>query len=320
MISVIIPAYNAEKTIKRTLSALTNQNYRDKYEVIVIDDGSIDDTIKIVSKFKNVKLISIKHSGPATARNVGVKNAKGNIILFTDADCVPSKNWIKNMIVPFKNKEIVGISGTYKTLNKNSLIARFAGYEIETRHEKLKKEKYIDFIGTYSAAYRKNIFLKFGGFDESFQIASGEDPELSFKINKAGLKMFFQPKAFVYHKHPDNILKFLRQKFWRGYWRVFLYKKHAYKIFRHSYTPKSLFVEEALTGVTCLFLFFGLTGLLSLYYGLLSLFVIFLFTLPFSLRVFIKDKTVGFLSPFIIILRNFFTGLGIIWGLLNFNK
>jgi GT2 family glycosyltransferase len=209
------------------------------------------------------------------------------------------------------------VGGSYRTLNKNSLIARFAGYEIEERHKALSKKRFVDFIGTFSASYRKNIFTKFGGFDTSFTTSSGEDPELSFRINKTGLKMVFQPKAFVYHKHPDTIQKFLRQKFWRGFWRVFTYKKHSDKMFRHSYTPKSIFIEEALTGASLLLLFLGFLNFLPIYYGLTFFIITFLLTLPFSIKIFFKDIAVGCLSPWITILRNLFTGFGIVAGILN---
>lgn len=317
MISLIIPFYNSEKTIKRCLDALLKQSYpKNGYEIIAVDDGSTDDTAGIVSGFKKVRLIKQIHRGPAVARNLGVKNSKGQIILFTDADCIPDKNWIKNMVEPFKDKKVIGVSGTYKTFNKSSLIARFAGYEIEERHKKLKKQEHIDFIGTFSAAFRKNIFLKSKGFDESFPTSSGEDPELSFRLEKFG-KMVFQPNAFVYHFHPGTLVKFLRQKFWRGYWRASLYRKHSHKLFKHSYTPKSLFIEELLIGIASLLLLLSFFRFIPYIYPSILFLIIFLLTLPFSISVFLKDKSVGILSPFIVILRNFITAIGIVFGIIS---
>lgn len=319
MISVIIPVYNGQNVISNCLKALLNQNYpKNKYEIIVVDDGSTDDTVEIFSKFKKVRLIKQKHSGPAVARNFGASKSKGDILLFTDADCVQPKDWVRNMIEPFKDEEIAGVSGTYKTLNKGSLIARFAGYEIEERHKSLSKKRFLDFIGTFSAGYRKKIFQKYGGFDTSFATSSGEDPELSFRMHKAGFKMVFQPKAFVYHRHPDSLYKFLKQKFWRGYWRVLTYKKHKDKIFRHSYTPKSLFVEEAITGITLFSFILSFFNLLPILYAQSFFLLMLLLTLPFSIKVFSRDKIVGLFSPIIIILRNSATGFGIICGALNF--
>lgn len=320
MISVVVPAYNSEGTIGKCLLALIKQNYTKKYEIIVVDDGSTDKTVDEVCKFKEVRLLKQKHKGPAAARNFGVRHAKGDIVLFTDSDCVPNHNWIRDMVKPFEKKDIVGVSGAYKTLNKDKLIARFVGFEIAERHNKLKEQKEIDFIGTYSAGYRKNIFLKFGGFDEKFPLASGEDPELSFKISRANLRMIFQPNAFVYHRHPETLWKFLKKKFWTGFWRVFIYKKHRNKIFRHSYTPKSLYLEEAIAGLTFALLLFGLLNIIPLIYGASTLILSFLLTIPFSLKVFFKDKMVGIFSPFIILLRNFFTGFGIVLGIINLIK
>jgi len=318
-VSVIIPAYNAENVIDKCLSSLLKQNYPKKsYEIIVVDDGSTDSTKEIVKKFKKVKLIEQKHKGPAAARNLGAKHAKGDILLFIDADCIPSKNWIKYMVEPFKNKEIVAVQGTYKTLNKESLIARFAGYEIEERHEKMKKQKYIDFVGTFSAGYRKDIFLKFNGFDENFPEASGEDAELSFRISKAGYKIVFQPKAFVFHRHPDTLFKFLKRKFSHAYWRIYLYKKHSEKFLKHSYTPKSVYLQIGLLGLVCIFLLLSIWNTTFLTYGIFLLSINFLLTLPFSIRIFRKDKAVGILSPFILILRDFSSGVGIIFGLIGY--
>ena len=324
MISVVIPAYNSEKTIDSTIKALLKQNYpKNKYEIIVVDDGSTDKTVDVVSKFP-VKLIKLKHKGPANARNVGAKRSKGNIILFTDADCVPDKNWIKNMTEPFKDPQIVGVSGTYKTLNSDKLMARFVGYEIEYRHEKMKKQKYIDFIGTFSAGYRRNIFLKFKGFDTRFKTSSGEDPELSYRIAKSGLKMVFQKKAFVRHFHPDTIWKYLKQKYYRAVWRNFMYwRKHRDKILSDSYTGKMMFPQIFLSGMLSLLII----GLIFIDYIELSsiwlippliLLIAILFNLDLITFLYKKDKKIALLSPFILSIRNIVVVFGILTGSIKF--
>jgi len=323
MISVIIPAYNSEKTIVSTLKALLKQNYpKKKYEIIVVDDGSADNTVQLASKFP-VKIIKIKHTGPAYARNIGAKKARGSIVLFTDSDCIPSKNWIKNMVEPFKDPEIVGVSGTYKTLNKNKLMARFVGYEIEQRHELMKKSKFIDFIGTFSAGYRRKIFLKFKGFDTRFKTSSGEDPELSYRIAKSGLKMIFQPKAFVYHPHPENIWKYLKQKYQRAIWRNFMYwEKHREKILSDSYTHRFLLPQIIISTLLILiFLAMFLLGYKILFLIPSILISVFIIALFFNLDIIIfiwkKDRNLALLSPIIYFLRNIFVILGIIVGMIK---
>jgi cellulose synthase/poly-beta-1,6-N-acetylglucosamine synthase-like glycosyltransferase len=316
-VSIIIPAHNAKATIVETLQAILNQDFpKERYEVIVVDDGSSDSTAKVIKQFKNVKLISIPHSGPAKARNVGAMAAKGKFLLFTDADCVPARNWIDKMIAPLlKNEKVVGVGGTYKTLNRESAIARFVGYEIERRHEKLTRLRYTDFVSTFSAAYRRDVFLKLGGFDESFRMASGEDIEFSFRVVRAGHKLVFNRRARVFHRHPDTLSKFLKQQFWRGFWRVGVYKKHKERILRHAYTPRSLFLEIALLGVLVLASLLNLLIPIS-WHWLLPPFVLFALLILRDVLLFLKaDWELALASLILIPLRDLSIGIGILCGL-----
>ncbi|MEM5814266.1 MAG: glycosyltransferase, partial [Candidatus Aenigmatarchaeota archaeon] len=209
-------------------------------EVVMVDDGSSDRTLSLIKSYrpKKYKLVVLAggHKGPAVQRNFGVSKARGDVVLFTDSDCIPDKDWVCEMVRPFGNKNVVGVSGTYRTLNSENVIARFEGYEIERRHTRLAGQKSIDFVGTFSAGYRKSVFLKFGGFDAEFKTADAEDPDLSFKIAEAGYRMVFNPKAVVAHPHVDTLGRFWKQKFSRGYWRVLLYRKHPQKMKGDSYT------------------------------------------------------------------------------------
>jgi len=244
MISIIVPAYNDEKAISNCVESLMQQDYKMPFEVIVIDDGSKDDTGDAAEELGAIVLRK-KNAGPAKARNLGAKNAKGEILVFTDSDCVPEKNWLSEMLEPFKDKEVIGVQGAYKTKQKE-LVARFVQAEIEERYEKMKKNsRKLDWIGSYSAAYRKKDFFDVGGFDESFPKASGEDPELSFKLAKQGKKLVFNPKAIVYHTHPKSIREYFKVKFFRAFYRVKLYSKHSDKILNDSYTKNSIKIQIA---------------------------------------------------------------------------
>ncbi len=236
--SVIIPAYNSEKTIKECIKSLKSQSYRGKYEIIVVDDGSSDRT-KELAKKEGAVVISQNKAGPAKARNNGAKKAKGKVLIFIDSDCVAENNWLEEMLLPFKSPDVVAVQGAYKT-RQESLVAKFVQYEIEERYEKLLKSKNIDWVGSYSAAYRKEVFFSVGGFDESFPLASGEDPELSFKVSKSKGKIVFNPKAVVYHRHPENISKYFWVKLYRAFYRVALYSKHPDKAINDSYTLNSI--------------------------------------------------------------------------------
>lgn len=308
--SVIIPAYNAENAIGNCLKALGSQTRRPA-EIIVVDDGSSDKTCQVAEAFDGVKVVRQKNRGPASARNKGASNARGDILLFTDADCVPDKRWVENMLKPFSDKDVVGAQGTYKT-KQQSLMARFSQAEIEDRYRMMVKKKSIDFIGTYSAGYRKSVFMKFSGFDESFPKASGEDPELSFRMSQRGHGLVFAPSAVVYHTHPDSLGKYLRQKYWRAYWRVLLYKKHPEKAIKDSYTPQTLKLQIALFYV--LLVSMVLCPIIGLLPAAAVLILLIIAGIPFSARSSNIGADVAILSPIILVLRSAVFGVGLFIG------
>jgi glycosyltransferase involved in cell wall biosynthesis len=132
MISVIIPAKDAAKTIGECLQAVLHQEcmqFEHDYEVIVVDDGSTDDTAEI-AKQHAVRIIRQSNGGPAAARNAGVRSARGTLLAFTDADCVPSTSWLRELTRPFHNPEVVGVKGVYRT-DQTGLVARFVQDEYE---------------------------------------------------------------------------------------------------------------------------------------------------------------------------------------------
>jgi GT2 family glycosyltransferase len=315
MISVIVPAYNGEKTIGRCLSALMEQSKRPD-EIIVVDDGSADKTADAIKKFKGVTLIKQDHNGPAAARNIGAKKARGELLLFTDMDCVPDREWVAEMIRPFEKREIAGVQGRYKTV-QNGIVARFVQFEIEDRYDRMRKREGIDFIGSYSAGYRRDVFLKFGGFDDSFRMASGEDPEISFKLDAAGQKMVFAEKAVVYHDHVDSIGAYLRQKFWRAYWRVLLYKKHPNKIAGESYTPQMLKIQILLFGTLLASMVLTLFSVQYLTFFAVSTLLLFGSTLPLTFKNIRKSFIAGLITPFISVMRTMVFVLGLACGALK---
>ena len=220
-VSVIVPADNAECTIDRCLSALLHQTVpRESYEVVVVDDGSSDGTRARVRHHDGVRLLTQDHAGPAVARNLGVKHAQGDIVLFTDSDCEPCEDWIEHMLAPFDDEDIAGVKGAYLT-RQHEIVARFAQVEYEDKYDHMVQEKYIDFVDTYAAGYRRDIFVDNGGFDAAFPVASVEDQEFSFRLARRGYRMVFVTEARVYHwGHPRNLWTYWQRKFRIGYWKV----------------------------------------------------------------------------------------------------
>ena len=311
--SVIIPAYNAEKTLTSCLRSLADQSlHKGLYEVILVDDGSSDNTAGIAKGF-DVKYIFQTNQGPASARNNGVASAKGEFILFTDSDCVPDHRWIEEMVKPFQGTEVVAVKGAYKTKQK-TLVAKFAQAEFEDRYDFLQKSNSIDMIDTYSAAFKKDLFLNMGGFDSSFPVANNEDTELSYRLSDAGYHMVFNPHALVYHVHPDVLFKYLKLKFWRGYWRMVVYRRYPDKAVRDSYTPEVIKIQTLLMAISLIFCLLVWTSHDIFYLVLLLWGIIVVSAFPFSLKTFKKERDVGLISPGVILLRSLVFGLGSLLG------
>jgi cellulose synthase/poly-beta-1,6-N-acetylglucosamine synthase-like glycosyltransferase len=322
MISVAIPAYNSEKTIGQCLKALAEQSYpADSYEVIVVDDGSTDSTPAIAQSFAT-RYIRQENQGPAAARNNAARQAKGDIILFTDSDCVPDANWIREMVKPFEDSRVMAVKGAYRT-QQNSLTARFAQVEFEERFEMLKKAETVDMVDTYSAGFRRKVFLDLGGFDPSFPVANNEDTEFSYRMSALNYRMVFNPQAIVYHlNHPDSIKKYARLKFWRGYWRMVVYRRFPNKMVKDTYTPQTLKLQILflyLSLIMCLLTVLCSTSSLQFwpYFKFPLFFSIIAFglsTLPFTIFAIRRDPAVGVLSGFFLIIRAASLGAGIIWA------
>ena len=315
--SIIIPVYNAEDTIVDCLDSLTKQSInKEDFEVICIDDGSTDRTNKLLknyNKILNYKVFTQVNKGPSQARNKGAELAEGDIILFTDSDCILDENWISEMLKPLEDKSIAGVQGAYKT-KQNSIIALFDQIDIESRYNKMKKNDFIDSIGTYSAAYRRDVFMKYGGFNTNYKAASGEDFEFSFLLNKNGYRLVFTENAVCYHRHPDTINKYLKTKFSRGYWRTLLYKNYKNKIYNDTYTSFILKLQYL-----CIILFIILSVLVLLNFinkitPIIFAILFILLQFPFFFFSVKKNYKVALLSFIIVTLRSIFFLTGMMLG------
>ncbi|MGB8643706.1 MAG: sugar transferase [Anaerolineae bacterium] len=256
--SVVIPAFNAASTIERCLQAVSAQSISaTDYEIIVVDDGSTDDTSVQVRQFAQVRLEHTAHLGAAGARNFGARAAVGDVLLFTDADCEPTWTWIQEMLAPFGDSlhSVVGAKGVYLT-RQRAAVARFVQIEYEEKYEQMRRWETIDFVDTYSAAYRRDLFLANDGFDESFPAASVEDQEFSFRLAKQGYRLVMAPQAVVYHSHVTTARAYGRRKFRIGYWKVRVHRRHPDKMWRDSHTPPTLKFQ-----VACVMALAGTIGL-----------------------------------------------------------
>ncbi len=319
-VSVVIPAYNARKTMGECVEALKNQSYpHDRYEIVVVDDGSADDTADVASVERVTVIRQGQNQGPAVARNTGVSRSRGDIILFTDADCIAAPDFIDEMMMPFSDPAVVGVKGAYRT-RQHRLWARFAQVEFEERYCKLAKAESIDFVDSHAAAFRKDVFLEVGGFDPHFPVANNEDVDLSYKIAGLGYHMVFNPRAIVYHTHPDTALKYLRIKFFRAYWRMLVYRRFPEKIVSDTYTPQTLKLQIITVALLCLSIIAGCFSpqLLTVIPYLVVVFL--LSAIPIFTRAARTDPMILWFVPAAITLRSIVFGLGVFLGFLSQRK
>lgn len=321
--SVIIPVYNAEETIRLCLESLLNQNYpKDDYEIICVNDGSTDKSLEIIEDFTGdtpIWVFSQNNSGPAKARNLGVQKARGEIVIFTDSDCELDTNWIFEMILPFWEQNIGGSQGAYRTKQKG-LIPLYEQIYIEESYERFKKQKYIDTVGTYSAAYRRQLFLNLGGFNERYKTACGEDFEFSYLMSRKGYKIVFVEKAICYHKHPEKLINYMKIKYRRGFWRTLMYKNNKDKIVNDSYSS----LNKKFQFLTAIFILISLPiSILSKelsFMPFLTLFLYFGFCTPLFFFAWKRSKKIAFLFPIITFLRLIFFVFGMINGMFYIRK
>ncbi len=315
-ISVIVPAYNAENTISSCLNGLVNQTIPDdQYEIIVVDDASVDKTSAIIQSYPNIRYLNISHGGPSAARNEGAKAAIGDILVFTDADCVPSQDWLQCMTLPFDDPDIIGLKGTYRS-QQNGFVPRFVQLEYESKYQRMRKFQYIDFIDTYSAAYRKKIFLENTGFDTNFPVASVEDQEFSFRLARKGYRMVFVPSAIVYHQHDRNLREYFHRKFNIGFWKAYMLRWLPEKVLKDSHTPPSQRWQILLLGIAILSLFTSFFWPAILWISTASIVLFFLTAIPFLSLIFRRDNNLLFAAPILLILRSAALGSGLISGFL----
>lgn len=245
LISIVIPARNTSFTIKKCIESLLCLDY-DNFEIIIIDDGSNDDTLTLIKSFSNIKLISTEGVGPSKARNLGIRQAAGEFVAFTDADCIVHRDWLSQLLNGFDDNKVAGVGGIQKSPGDDSWFAKLVheflvafGF-ISGYMQPGKTIKDTDHNPTCNVIYRKAILLEMGGFLEG--IWPGEDVELDYRIKKKGYRLVFNPLAIVEHYRPDNFKKFTGMMFRYGQSQGILVKKYGFFRKIHSVPFLSLAV------------------------------------------------------------------------------
>ncbi|MHC4122177.1 MAG: glycosyltransferase family 2 protein [Planctomycetota bacterium] len=237
-VSLIIPVYNAEETIEQCLGHIMGQE-RLPEEILLVDNGSTDNSVKKMQDFiqnnKNISIILLheEKKGAAAARNKGLVYATGDIIAFTDSDCFPRKDWLKNMLYIYEKDNLDGLGGLTYIYNPRIPVEKMQAIDLivpQNRQAKIILQKHEPlfsiFIATFNASYRHDVLKKIGGFDEGLFLA-GEDVDCTIRAFEEKFKMcVWHPDVVVWHMPRKNFLSYGKTIF--QYRRVLptLLKKH----------------------------------------------------------------------------------------------
>jgi glycosyltransferase involved in cell wall biosynthesis len=233
LFTVIVPTFNRRDEVIELLDSLNRQSINnDLFEIIIVDDGSIDDTESIVTDIitdsqLNIRFLKQDHKGPGEARNLGMSNAQGEYFVFIDSDCIADENWLEAYRLELNNTKPAGFGGPDKVLPEFSPVQKAIDYSMTSfittggirGHSKKKISKY--YPRSFNMGVRADIVEKIGGMN---QLRHGQDIEFSHRIISTGEPVIKVADAVVYHKRRISIKKFFRQVFNWGVARINLYK------------------------------------------------------------------------------------------------
>lgn len=218
LFSIIVPTYARPERLTTCLQSLAQLDYpRERFEVIVVNDGSERPLETVVARFHdklNVTLLTQPHSGPATARNTGALAAGGKFLVFTDDDCMPASGWLQTLAVRFATAPDCVIGG--RTLNAlpDNLYSTASQVLIDYLYKYYNSNPNLAiFFASNNFAVPTDRFHAVGGFDTTFPLAAGEDREFCARWLHNGYRMIYAPEVHVYHAHELTLRKFWRQQF-----------------------------------------------------------------------------------------------------------
>ncbi len=209
-LSIIIPTYNRKEVLLKALEGYKHQTARAEIlEVLVVDDGSTDGTGPAVTAFSQTSPITIRYlarqnKGPAAARNCGIREAKGALLLFADDDIIPAPTLVAEHIAwnrrhPADNFAILGHVKWSPEVHPTPFMEWLGFDGALFRYRFLSPGEEVSFFYTCNLSVKREFLIKNGMFDENFQTAAFEDIELCYRLIKKGLRILYNPQAIGYH-------------------------------------------------------------------------------------------------------------------------
>lgn len=243
LLSILIPAHNEQDAIEGTINSVLNMNYpKALMEIIAIDDGSKDNTLKILKTFKNIKILAKKNSGKADSLNQALKIAKGEFVVVIDADSNPEPDTFLKMIASFKDPKVAAVTSSILVKNRTRLLERLQAIEYTII---AWARKLMEFIGSVYVTpgplsiYRKKVLKEIGGFDTK---NITEDIEITWNILSHLYKTKMCLSAKTYTTVPSTLRRWWRQRLRWNIGGLQTFNKYKYVLFNRNYGMLGLFV------------------------------------------------------------------------------
>jgi cellulose synthase/poly-beta-1,6-N-acetylglucosamine synthase-like glycosyltransferase/peptidoglycan/xylan/chitin deacetylase (PgdA/CDA1 family)/spore germination protein YaaH len=238
-VSVIVPAYNEELVIGKTIRSLLASDYAN-YEIVVVDDGSLDNTSKVVQQEfgdnEHVKLLTVENAGKAAALNIGLKHSRGDVIVALDADTLFATQTIGALAHRFYDPALGAIAGNAKVGNRINIVTRWQALEYITSQNMDRRAfaslNCITVVPGAVGAWRKDLLEKVGGFASD---TLAEDQDLTLQIRRLGYKIGYEETAIAWTEAPDNLKTLAKQRFRWAYGTLQCMWKHLDALFRPRY-------------------------------------------------------------------------------------
>ncbi len=243
-ISVLVCSHNGAATLGECLEGLGRVEYPD-FEVIVVDDGSKDNTAKIAQQY-GFRLIQTENRGLSSARNTGMETATGEILAYIDDDTVPDPHWLIYLARAFKTSDHVAIGGPNIGPEGDGWIADCVDRSPGNPVHILLSDREAEHLPGCNLAIRKSALKAVGGFDPSFRIA-GDDVDVCWRLREKGGSLGFAPGAMVWHHRRNSVKKYWKQQTNYGQAEILLQKKwpEKYNSFGHMSWAGRVYQDQA---------------------------------------------------------------------------
>jgi GT2 family glycosyltransferase len=196
-VSVIVCTYNGAETLEGCLRALQKQNYPD-YEIIVVDDGSTDETRKVLSRFKDLRVRHQDNQGLGVARNEGIRMAENDYVAFTDADCMPDADWLSFLVRAIREEGVGAAGGPNISPPARDWVQATVAAAPGSPSHVLLSDSRAEHVPGCNMIFEKDALAAIGGFDPVYRKA-GDDVDVCWKLLDLGYEIAFAPSAVVWH-------------------------------------------------------------------------------------------------------------------------